>query len=1335
MASPLQTLEFEALKLKLASPEVIREWSHGEVTKPETINYRTQRPEKDGLFCERIFGPTKDWECYCGKYKKVKYKGIVCDKCGVEVTRSIVRRERMGHIELAVPVAHIWFLRSVPSKIGMVLDLAPQSLERVIYYGGFIVSEVDDMAKAELLEQLKKEYRASKKQIEQDYQQQVQNLHTQGLSKTDLENALGQAESQYFLEIRELDEDYKATEKEIADIVPMQVLNEIDYQALSLKFGHIFKAGIGAEVIHRLLSNINLEEKIAELNEELESAGGAKQKKLIKRVKLLKALHRNNIRPESMILTVLPVIPPDIRPMVPLDGGRFATADLNDLYRRVINRNNRLRKLLNLSAPEVIVRNEKRMLQEAVDALLDNSARRTKTTVASTGQKRALKSLADILKGKQGRFRQNLLGKRVDYSGLSVIVVGPHLRLYQCGVPKGMALELFRPFIISKLIQREMVYNIRSANRFIESNRSEVWDILDEIIADAYVLLNRAPTLHRLGIQAFQPVLVEGKAVQLHPLVCSAFNADFDGDQMAVHVPLTEEARIEARELMLATKNLLKPATGAPISSPSMDISWGVFYMTGLEALPEGANKKTYSSVNEAKMAYNLGHLSLREPIMVKMKAKANEEEMVLETSMGRVFFNEIMPEELPYYNELVDKKKISAIVSELLDRASFDEVAKLLDRIKYTGFKYATKSGYSWGMDDIPVMKEKYSLIDEAIKEADLVESQYDMGLLTKDEKHSQIVSIWAGVKDRVSKMSQEILDKDGSVYSMIISGSRGSWGQLAQMAGMKGLVSNPSGDIIELPIISNFKEGLTVLEYFISTHGTRKGLSDTALRTASAGYLTRRLVDVSQDIIILDDDCHDDEGFVITKEDSETIGTTVVARLQGRWILDDIKDPQTGKLLVKGDTFMTKELVQSLKDVDLESARIRSVMTCKLRRGVCSKCYGSDLTKHQPVELGTAVGIMAAQSIGEPGTQLTMRTFHSGGVAGSDITQGLPRVEELFEVRSPKHKAFLAEAEGVARVISSDEMVKTTKSNAKLLGSNYKQKVVQIAYNAEDRDTYMLPSGGEILVNKGEVVKKGTPLYKDSAGKTVKSRSAGEVITLSKAKMEILTKVDSVLEYIIPPNYVLWIKDGQKVEKGQQLTDGVLDLQQLYLLSGREAVQNYLISEVQNIYASQGQKLNDKHLEIVIRQLFSRVLVIDAGDTDLLPGEIAEKAEVVYQNGLVSKDGGREATYQELLLGISKVSLSSSSFLAAASFQETSKVLINAALTGKVDRLEGLKENIIIGRLIPAGTGFQRKGEGFVDLVEKYGPAPLGKDDEQWRLEHAAQAEEAGLDAKATD
>lgn len=1287
MVYTLKTTDFDGVRLKLASPEQVLDWSHGEVLKPETINYRTQKPEKEGLFCERIFGPSKDWECYCGKYKKIRYKGITCDKCGVEVTRAIVRRERMGHISLAIPVSHIWYLRGVPSKIGLVLDVSMQNLEKVIYFANFIITSVDQDAKAELRDQLKREYKTQKKKILADFDKRLQDAENIE-KKAEKEQAIKIFEEEKDLEMDALDADFKATDKELKNLDEKAIISESEYKEMSLRYGHLFRAGIGAEAIRELLEKINLETEVAELEEELEDATGAKRKKLIKRVRLLKGFKLNNIRPEWMVLQELPVIPPDLRPMVPLDGGRFATSDLNDLYRRVINRNNRLKRLQDLNAPEVICRNEKRMLQEAVDALIDNNARRTKTTTASTGQKRQLKSLADILKGKQGRFRQNLLGKRIDYSGRSVIVVGPTLNMGECGIPKRMALELFKPFIISKLIEREFVHNIRSANRFIDTDRAEVWDILEEVVADAFVLLNRAPTLHRLGIQAFRPVLIEGKSIQLHPLVCSAFNADFDGDQMAVHVPLTEEARREAAEIMHSTRNLLKPATGKPIANPSHDMSWGVYYITRMLNVEGEQKKHLFSSINEAKMAYGLDRITIYEPITVKMPLVKDGKDEVVETTLGRIMFNEVLPEEFEFINETITKKDIGSIIFRILENFDFQTTSKYIDKIKHLGFKYVTKSGYSWGMADLPELTEKYDLVAEGNKKEEEVRQQFEMGLLTKDEKHSKIVEIWTSVKDKVTKLSQGCLDERSSVYSMIMSGSRGSWGQLTQMVGMKGLVSNPSGEIIELPVKSNFKEGFEVLEYFISTHGTRKGLADTALRTANAGYLTRRLVDVAQDVVINDIDCGDDVGTFITKELSEKFGQSVVERVAGRFTLAPIVDAK-GKELVPANTLVTAEIAAGLEAHDLDNVHVRSVLSCKLLRGVCQKCYGLDLASNREVKLGTAVGIIAAQSIGEPGTQLTMRTFHTGGVASAaDITQGLPRVEELFEARTPKFKAFMAEHDGVVTITEQPKELKDEKGNI-IISTTYGQKIVSLAYQAEEFDVYKVKKDYEIKVKEGDKVIMGDILLIDPDGHKIKAKRDGEVI-FDKKKLKVRMVVDKVAEYTIPQGYVLWVKDGDTVKMGDQLTEGALDLKELFKLRDKKAVEEYVTSEIQHIYSSQGQKLNDKHIELIIKQLFSRVYLRDPGQTDLLPGEIVEKSEALEANIRAEEAGLEPATYDELFLGVSKVSLSTRSFLSAASFQETSKVLINASVTGRIDKLEGLKENVIIGRLIPAGTGF---------------------------------------------
>ena len=1229
--------DFAAIRLKLASPDIVRHWSYGEVTKPETVNYRTQKPEKEGLFSERIFGPSKDWECYCGKYKKIRYKGIVCDKCGVEVTRSIVRRERMGHIELKAPVTHIWFLRGVPSKIGLLLDISVQNLEKVVYFANFIITRVDDNLRAATIEQIKQEYTTKRKAIEAEHQREQKTLKAENDEKlAQRQVALAKVRAS---RLKELEEAFAVADHELKELRPLRIISESTYHDLSLKYGHVFEAAIGAEAIYELLVALDIRTFARQLEAELTSTTGARAEKITRRLKLLRSLEANHIRPEWMVITVLPVIPPDLRPMVPLDGGRFATSDLNDLYRRVINRNNRLKQLVELNAPEVIARNEKRMLQEAVDALIDNSARHGKTVVASTGQKRMLKSLADMLKGKQGRFRQNLLGKRIDYSGRSVIVVGPNLKMHQCGLTKRMALELFRPFVLSKLIKRELVHNVRSANRFIESGRAEVWDILDEITRDAYVLLNRAPTLHRLGIQAFQPLLVEGKAIQLHPLVCPAFNADFDGDQMAVHVPLTEEARAEAKDLMLSSKNLLKPAHGEPVATPNQDIVWGLYYLTTIDP-SQGPAKRAFSDPSEALAIYNLKGVGLKELIKVRMAGGP-----LIETTVGRLMFNQVIPPSLQYTNTVMDKKVLGALVKRALVLEGVERTAVLLDDLKALGFRYLTKSGLSWGMNDLPLVKEKQKLMEETSRQVEEVEQQYADGLLTNDERHSQIVQLWTAAKEHIVTLAKQALPRDGSVFSMVESGARGSWGQLTQIIGMKGLVTNPAGEIIELPVKGSFKEGFDVLEYFISTHGARKGLSDTALRTANAGYLTRRLVDVAQDVIIQGADCGNEEGITMSRQESEDMGQTLEERVVGRYSLQRVTASGTRKVVLKAGELITPTHLEALRHLSLSSLQVRSVLTCRLPKGVCQKCYGMDLGHNRLVTVGTAVGIIAAQSIGEPGTQLTMRTFHTGGVANEDdITQGLPRVEELFEVRPPKRKAVLAEVAGVVSIHEADR---------------------------EAAPGAIVPRGQRVLR-----VLSASPLPAATAPKRGRGKAA---------KTETGT---SAWEVIISLGYTLWVKDGQTVNTGDQLTDGSIDLQQIFRLRGRLAAQRYIIKEIQYIYSSQGQRLNDKHIEIICRQLFSRAYVVDGGDTHLLPGEIVERASIEEANRTTT---GKPATYEDVLLGMTKAALATKSFLAAASFQETARVLINAAITGRVDSLEGLKENVIIGRLIPAGTGFR--------------------------------------------
>jgi DNA-directed RNA polymerase subunit beta' len=1199
----IKVSDFQAIKLTLASPEQILGWSHGEVIKPETINYRTQKPEKDGLFSEQIFGPEKDWECYCGKYRRIRYKGIICDKCGVEVTRSIVRRERMGHITLAAPVSHIWFLRGVPSRIGLVLDLSVQELEKVIYFASYIVTHVDEAARAKTLQEVEKEY------------------------KQKLKAAESGAERQKVKESRD------KSIAELKGLSRLKIISEVDYFDLSMKYGQVFEVGIGAEAIRKILKDIDLGVLKEELKAEIKNSADISKKRAMKRLRLVEGMIKSKLRPEWMIVTVLPVLPPDLRPMVALDGGRYATSDLNDLYRRVINRNNRLKRLIELNAPEVICRNEKRMLQEAVDALIDNSARRGQGPVmAATGQKRQLKSLADMLKGKQGRFRQNLLGKRVDYSGRSVIVVGPNLKLYQCGLPKHMALELFKPFVIQKLVERDLAHNIRGAGRLIEQETDEAWAILEEVIQDKYVLLNRAPTLHRLGIQAFKPVLIEGSAIQIHPVVCRAFNADFDGDQMAVHLPLTQEAQAEAGKIMLSANNLLKPATGEPIAIPTQDMILGCFWMTKYVDGAKGQGK-IFGSSKEAILAFEFNEIDLKAKIKVfGDEFNSERKREMIETCVGRLLVWREMPPEIQFYNRELDKKSLLALIGEVIEKCGIKKAAAILDKIKEIGFEYATISGISWGMTDLRVPPEKEGILENADKEVETVHRQYLDGLLTREERRARIIEVWFEAIDRVSKLVVKELDPLGPVNSMVTSGARGSWGATYQMMGMKGLVVNPAGDIIELPIKSSFKEGFNVLEFFIATHGARKGTADTALRTSTAGYLTRRLVDVAQDIVIREADCRTKDGIYIYKEDGVEIGRSLASRIIGRVAQEEIKIGD--KVIVKKGVLIDKQTAKKIDEIKLNKIKVRSVITCQSRHGVCQMCYGYDLGNNQLVKLGEAVGIVTAQAIGEPGTQLTMRTFHTGGVAGGgDITQGLPRVEEIFECRPPRGKSLICELDG---------------------------KVVEI----EDKDNqHIIKVSGKLRAKKPGQKKK-------------------------------FTFTDETRNYIVPSNQGVWVKPGDLVTRGQQLSEGHLDLKELYRLAGKEAVQRYIMKEVQNIYTSQGEGINDKHIEIIIKQMFSRVKIKDEGESDLLVGDVVEKSIFLQENDKVKQKKGKPATAVQLLMGISKVSLTTESWLSAASFQETARVLIGAAIAGKKDKLKGLKENVIIGKLIPAGTGF-RQGE----------------------------------------
>ncbi len=1127
---------FDSIRIGLASPNQIRAWSRGEVKKPETINYRTLKPERDGLFCERIFGPTRDWECHCGKYKRVRYRGIVCDRCGVEVTRSKVRRERMGHIELAAPVSHIWYFKGIPSRMGLILDMSPRSLEKVLYFVAYIVIDPGT-----------------------------------------------------------------------SPLMKKQILTETEYREHREKFGNTFRAGMGAEAIKALLEEIDLDRMSEELRSELKSVSGQRKIRAIRRLEVVEAFRKSGNRPEWMVMDVVPVIPPDLRPMVQLDGGRFATSDLNDLYRRVINRNNRLKRLLDLGAPDIIVRNEKRMLQEAVDALIDNGRRGRPVTGPGN---RPLKSLSDMLKGKQGRFRQNLLGKRVDYSGRSVIVVGPKLKLHQCGLPKEMALELFKPFVMKKLVSDGLAHNIKSAKRMVERVRPEVWDVLEEVIKEHPVLLNRAPTLHRLGIQAFEPVLVEGRAIQVHPLVCSPYNADFDGDQMAVHVPLSAEAQAEARILMLSAHNILSPRDGGPAVTPTQDMVLGCYYLTLEKEEAKGAGKY-FASAEEAIMAYDSGVVDLHAPVIVLYGGER------LVTTVGRVIFNEALPEGLRFLNEVIDRKKLSQLAFKSYRLFGTAETARTLDGIKSLGFRFGTRAGITISVTDIQIPKAKTDILAQAEDRVEQIEKQFQRGLVTRQERYQQIIEVWEQAKNKVTEALMSSLDRFNPVYMMSISGARGNVSQISQLAGMRGLMADPSGRIIELPIKANFREGLTVLEYFTSTHGARKGLADTALRTADSGYLTRRLVDVCQDTIVREDDCGTTNGITVSEiRDGNEVIEGLEERITGRVTLLPVLDPNTGEEIVGANEEITEEIAARIVDAGVKEVQIRSVLTCKSRYGVCIKCYGRNLATGQLVDVGDAVGIIAAQSIGEPGTQLTMRTFHTGGVAGEDITQGLPRVEELFEARKPKGQAIIAEVDGTCAI------------------------------------------------------------------REVKGRR----------EIEVTGETGENMSYPVPYGARINVKDGDAVTAGDELTEGSVNPHDLLKVKGLRGVQIYMLNEVQRVYRLQGVDINDKHIEIIVRQMLKKVKVEDPGDTDLLPGGLIDLFDFEDQNAEIIAQGGQPAVARPVLLGITKASLATDSFLSAASFQETTRVLTEAAIKGKRDLLLGLKENVIIGKLIPAGTGMSR-------------------------------------------
>ncbi len=1483
----LEINDFNAIRISLASPDDVHSWSHGEVTKPETINYRTLKPERDGLFCERIFGPTKDWECYCGKYKRVRYKGVVCDKCGVEVTRSKVRRDRMGHITLASPVSHIWFVKGTPSRLGLLLDITPRNLERVIYFAAYIVVEVDEEKKQELRERIQEEYAQKRDQVQQqdetmrlqfdrqrqdldamkldqinlrerlekEYQaklneveEEAQKLHEQleellgrpadediffhgeplleegeminervfdlleesidrlketldvdhsrnindaELVTTDAthekkEYELDQEEERYQeLQRREIDV-LTHEEKEKLDLLESlkerRVLNEKefnDYRVLREMSPGLFRADMGAGAVREIVSTVDLDELGIALQEEIQNSNGQRRKRATKRMRVVEKFRKSGNRPEWMILMVLPVIPPDLRPMVQLDGGRFATSDLNDLYRRVINRNNRLKRLMELSAPEIIVRNEKRMLQEAVDALIDNGRRGR--AVSGKGKHR-LKSLSDMLKGKQGRFRQNLLGKRVDYSGRSVIVVGPNLQLHQCGLPKKMALELFKPFVMRRLVEKGFAHNIKSAKRIVERVRPEVWDVLEEIIKDYLVLLNRAPSLHRLSIQAFEAKLIEGSAIQLHPLVCAAFNADFDGDQMAVHVPLSRRAQEEARTRMLSTYNLLSPAHGEPIITPSQDIVLGCYYLTmALESTEDnhGWRGKKFESPDEAMLAYDNGIVDIQEIISVVMTeddlkqfdyaecsryhsqktlemlqaleywAPPSEHDeasdngvieklfrgkelriksmrgkpkraVLVETTVGRLIFNYALLPPLRYCNELVAKKGLRELIADcykyytdpknipvehleevrqqltrqhgdkLEEDRSDQEVARLFgsemtamqaDMIKRLGFRYATRGGMTIGINDIEVPKAKYDIIAEAEQRVADVEKQYRRGTLTPDERYRVIVEIWQKVTKRVTEAVRENLTPSSPVSMMAISGARGNINQISQMAGMRGLMSDPTGRIIELPIKANFREGLSVLEYFVSTHGGRKGLADTALRTADAGYLTRRLVDVAQDVIVTIEDCGTEEGVWLHQVDDGEVMEEIEKRIVGRTLVIPIVDKETGEILVDKNQEIDETLAKHMvRKLNVSSVCVRSPLSCQSEHGICRMCYGRNLATGKIVEVGEAVGIVAAQSIGEPGTQLTLRTFHTGGVASADdITQGLPRVQEIFEARSPKGKALLAEVDGRATTTKDEDGLRR----------------VTISSLDVYTDEYTIPAHYVVLVDHGAEVSEGDVLAEsnvaDSNEMPIAAHMSG-MVSLEDNRLVISLEDREEREFVVPHTARLIIEDGAKVAAGQKLTEGSADPQELLLLKGKEAVQRYLVNEAQKVYRSQGVNINDKHVEVIVRQMLRRVRIEEPGDTGWLPNELIEAFEFKRKNEEIVSEGGDPAIATTVLLGITKASLNTDSFLSAASFQETTRVLTEASIDGSVDYLRGLKENVVIGKLIPAGTGIEK-------------------------------------------
>jgi DNA-directed RNA polymerase subunit beta' len=1403
----VETKGLTALRISLASPSTILSWSYGEVLKPETINYRRLRPEKDGLFCEAIFGPQRDWQCYCGKYKNPRYKGIICDKCGVEVTRAAVRRERMGHIMLATPVAHIWYTRRIPSYLGMLLDISRRNLDRVLYFAQYIVSYVDEEARNKALKRIEDEISVSEREQAQSINGKIAEIKTkrdhtindlkqksaaleQGFDETIaekldpfikegqrleklLQGQMGEAAkkavafeltgekildagdkvaAKHLTQVQKIvqknletvenemkDERARQMEEfkmdmgrvkadadmqmealrsqledqtvassnqssrmrdELLELRPFTFISEIRYRELKQRWGQVFRADMGAEAFYDILERLDLDKLADELWHEVKSTKSKqKRKKATTRLKVVEAFRRSGNRPEWMILTVLPVIPPDLRPMVQLDGGRFATSDLNDLYRRVINRNNRLKRLLELGAPDVIIRNEKRMLQEAVDSLIDNSQR---GKALSRRGRRELKSLSDMLKGKKGRFRRNLLGKRVDYSGRSVIVVGPQLKLYQCGLPKSMALELYRPFVIARLVQNNYAANVKGARRLIERNRPEVWEALESVIGERPVLLNRAPTLHRLGIQAFEPILIEGSAIQLHPLVTTAFNADFDGDQMAVHVPLSQKAVKEARELMLASKNLLKPADGEPIISPSKDMVLGVYYLTMKQKAAHKGDGRAFSDFDEVEMAYALDQVGVHSEIKLQTRTWYDDQNnrlpepvvRVIDTTVGRVLFNRILPPEVQFVNQKLEKGGVKDLIAEVYEICGQEKTTDVADKIKSLGFEYAMRSGTTLAVADISIPPERKEIIEEALKAVELVQRDFRRGLLTEQERNEREIEIWQGTTDKVADAVKKHMDPDGNLSTMATSGAtKGGFSTISQLAGMRGLMADPSGRIIPMPIRSNFREGLTAQEYFISTHGARKGLADTALRTADAGYLTRRLVDIAQDIIINELDCGTHDGVYIRRRD-DVAGQSMSSRLYSRLLAEHVIDPQTGEVLGEYNNVINQEMARKIAASGIAEVKVRSAMTCELQHGICAKCYGLDLGRGTMVELGSAVGIVAAQSIGEPGTQLTLRTFHTGGVAagGADITTGLPRVEELFEARKmPKGEALVAEISGTIHVKQSEKYADL--------------REVVIEHSELVSDEYSLPEEWKFAVKEEAEVKAGDVLATLDDAKIV-AQHAGRV-RIEKKERKVIVSYDQREEtsYEIPTTSRLLVRDNDKIEAGQPLTEGSLNPHRVLKIQGREACQMYLMTEVQKVYRSQGQNIHDKHFEVIIRKMMSKVQVTRPGDTQFLPGDPVDRLELRKINEQLLAEGKQPAKFSEVLLGVTKASLSTDSFLSASSFQHTIKVLAGAAIGSTTDPLYGLKENVIIGKLIPAGTGFTQgrfNNVGNIDVGE---------------------------------